>query len=101
MAERRAGRRADIARTSFTIGSVAAALASIVAAPDARGVLGAGLALAMGAIAFYDSRHFLIPNALNAVALVLALAHAVVLEPEAAAAQVAFALARGAITGGV
>jgi leader peptidase (prepilin peptidase)/N-methyltransferase len=81
--------------------SVAAALASIVAAPDARGILGAGLALLMGAIALYDARHFIIPDILNAAALLLALAHAVALDPDAAAMQIALALARGAATGGV
>jgi leader peptidase (prepilin peptidase)/N-methyltransferase len=101
MAERRAGRRAGIAQAAFAAIAVAAALASIVAAPDARGVLGAGLALAMGAIALYDARYFLIPNVLNAAALVLALAHAVALDPQAPGAQIALALARGAVAGGV
>ena len=94
-------RRARIARAAFAIVSVAAALASIVAAPDMRGILGAGLALLMGAIALYDARHFIIPNILNAAALVLALAHAVALDPGAAAMQIALALARGAVAGGV
>src|SRR5690348_16318856 len=94
-------RRARIARAAFAGVAVAAALASIVAAPDARGVLGAGLALLMGAIALYDARHFIIPNVLNAAALVLALAHAVALDPGAAATQIALALARGAVAGGV
>jgi len=94
-------RRARIARAAFATVSVVAALASIVAAPDARGILGAGLALLMGAIALHDARHFTIPNVLNAAALVLALAHAVALDPEAAWTQVALALARGAVAGGV
>ena len=93
-------RRARIARAAFAMVSVAAALASIVAAPDMRGILGAGLALLMGAIALYDARHFIIPNILNAAALVLALAHAVALDPGAAALQVMLALARGAASGG-
>jgi leader peptidase (prepilin peptidase)/N-methyltransferase len=94
-------RRARIARAAFAAVSVAAALASIVAAPDMRGILGAGLALLMGAIALYDARHFIIPNILNATALVLALAHAVALDPGAAALQIMLALARGAAAGGV
>ena len=93
-------RRARIARAAFAIVSIAAAVASIVAAPDLRGILGAGLALLMGAIALYDARHFIIPNILNAAALVLALAHAAALDPDAAAMQMVLALARGAVAGG-
>jgi leader peptidase (prepilin peptidase)/N-methyltransferase len=94
-------RRARIARTAFAIVSVAAAVGSLVAAPDLRGVLGGLLALLMGAIALHDARHFIIPNVLNAAALALALAHAAVLEPGAAVEQILLALARGAIAGGV
>jgi len=46
-----AGRHARIARTAFAIVVAAAAVASVVAAPDARGMLGGFLALLMGAIA--------------------------------------------------
>jgi leader peptidase (prepilin peptidase) / N-methyltransferase len=94
-------RRARIARATFAGVAVVAALASIAAAPDARGFLGGCLALLMGAIALSDARRFIIPNVLNAAALVLALAHAVALEPGAAAEQVAWALARAAVAGGV
>ena len=96
MTARRSG-RARIARTALAIVAVAAALASVVAAPDPRGLLGAGLALLMGAIALYDARYFIIPNALNAAALALALAHAVALDPGIAAEQIAMALLRGAV----
>ena len=98
MTARRSG-RARIARAAFAIVAVAAALASVVAAPDPRGLLGAGLALLMGAIALYDARYFIIPNALNAAALALALAHAVALDPDMAAEQIAMALVRGAVAG--
>jgi leader peptidase (prepilin peptidase)/N-methyltransferase len=98
---RHAGRRAHIARTAFAIVTIAAAVASIVAAPDVRGMLGGFLALLMGAIALYDARRFVIPNVFNAAALVLALAHAAALDPGAAAEPIALALARGAATGGV
>lgn len=93
-------RRARIARAAFALASLVAALASIVAAPGARGILGACLAILMGAIALYDARYFVIPNVLNAVALVLALAHAAALEPDAAMAQIAMALVRAAAAGG-
>jgi leader peptidase (prepilin peptidase)/N-methyltransferase len=94
-------RRARIARAAFAAVAVAAALASVVAAPDARGLLGGCLALLMGAIALHDVRRFIIPNVLNAAAFALALAHAVALDPGAAAEQVALALARAAVAGGV
>jgi leader peptidase (prepilin peptidase)/N-methyltransferase len=94
-------RRARIARAAFVVVAAAAALASIAAAPDARGLLGAGLAVLMGAIALHDARRFIIPNALNAAALALALAHAVALDPGAAADEVALALARAAVAAGV
>jgi leader peptidase (prepilin peptidase) / N-methyltransferase len=93
-------RRARIARTAFAVVAVAAAGASVAAAPDARGLLGGCLALLMGAIALHDARRFVIPNMLNAAAFVLALAHAVALDPGAAAEQLAWALARAAVAGG-
>lgn len=51
---------------------------SLVAAPGVDGVLGAGLALLMLAIAVVDARRFIIPDSLNAAALVLGLANAAV-----------------------
>ncbi len=90
-----------MARIAFALVTVAAAVASLVAAPDAVGALGAMLALVMGAIALHDARHFIIPNVLNGAALVLALAHAVALDPSAPALAIALALARGAAAGGV
>jgi leader peptidase (prepilin peptidase)/N-methyltransferase len=94
-------RRVRIARAAFAVVAVVAALASIAAAPDARGFLGGCLALLMGAIALHDARRFIIPNVLNAAAFVLALAHAVALDPGAAAEQVVLALARAALAAGV
>ncbi len=101
MASRRRLRRARIARAAFAIVTAAAALASIAAAPGWRGILGGGLALLMGAIALYDARYFILPNMLNAAALALALVHAAALEPGPAAVQVAIALLRAAVAGGL
>jgi leader peptidase (prepilin peptidase)/N-methyltransferase len=94
-------RRARIARAAFAVVAVAAALASIAAAPDMRGFLGAALALLTGAIALYDARRFIIPNVLNAASFALALAHAVALDPGAAAEEIVLALVRAAATAGV
>ena len=80
--------------------AIAAAVASFVAAPDTRGLLGGFLALLMGAIALYDARHFIIPDEFNAAALVLALAHAAVLDPGTPGGEIVLALARGAATAG-
>jgi len=96
-----AGERARIARTAFALVAVVAAVASVAAAPDMRGFLGGFLALLMGAIALYDARHFVIPNVFSGAALVLALAHAAVLDPAAAAEAIVLALVRGAAAGGV
>jgi len=94
-------RRARIARSAFAAVAIVAVLARIVVAPDARGLLGGCLALLMGAIALHDARRFIIPNVLNAAAFALALAHAVALDPGAAAEQVAWAIARAVVAGGV
>src|SRR5215217_8940544 len=63
---------------------VAAVAASLAAAPDPRGVLGAALALLMLAIAVIDARRFIIPNELVVAALALGLLHAAVDDTEAA-----------------
>lgn len=74
---------------------IAAMAASIVAAPGLRGILGAGLALIMAAIALIDARHFIIPNSLNAAALVLAFLNAAVQSPDAITDAALFAALRG------
>ncbi len=95
------GRRARLARAAFTIIAAGAAIASIIVSPDARGLAGAALALLMCAIALYDARHFVIPNALSAAAFALALAHAAALDPHAPLPQVGIALARACACGGM
>lgn len=55
-----------------------AAVASLFAAPDLSGVLGAGLALVMIAIAVIDARRFVIPNELVLAGLLLGLIAAAV-----------------------
>jgi leader peptidase (prepilin peptidase)/N-methyltransferase len=88
-------------RVQLEAGLVAAAIigvaASLFMAPDLRGVLGSALALVMLAIAAIDAQHFIIPDELNAAALLLALLNAVVLDPQIALAAVAGALLRGAV----
>lgn len=77
--------------------SVAMALISVATAPGVIGWLGIGLAELMLAIAVIDWRYFVIPDRLNAAALVLGLAHAWFQNPEDIVVTLASALARGAV----
>lgn len=71
---------------------------SVLTAPGLPGVLGAGLALVMIAIAVVDARRFLIPNELVLAGLVLGLAAAaVVAQPGRWVANVAGAAGRGLV----
>jgi leader peptidase (prepilin peptidase) / N-methyltransferase len=56
--------------------AMAAVAASIAVAPNASGVLAAGLALVVVAIAIIDARWFTIPDELSIVGFALGLAHA-------------------------
>ena len=87
-----------VSRAHAIAGLVAAAAmaASLASAPGPIGLLGAGLALVMLAIAMVDWRSFVIPDGLNLAAVVLALMHAAALMPEAMAWAVAMAAVRGA-----
>jgi len=71
--------------------------ASLFIAPDLRGALGAALALVMLAIAAIDAQHFIIPDELNAAALLLAVVNAVAQDPQMALTAVASALLRGGV----
>src|SRR5262249_18962558 len=77
--------------------AAAATAASLIAAPNAAGVVGAGLALLMTAIAATDARYFIIPDGLNAAALGLALVHAAIRYPQAPVEAVNLAILRGAV----
>ncbi|MBA7684406.1 hypothetical protein ES703_92801 [subsurface metagenome] len=63
----------------LVVAAVVATAASIYAAPVLAGAMGAGLSLLMLAIAVIDARRFIIPDPLNAAALALGFAQAVVL----------------------
>jgi leader peptidase (prepilin peptidase)/N-methyltransferase len=67
----------DIRAHAVTICVAIAAVAmSIAVAPNASGILAAGLALTVTMIAAIDARYFIIPDELSAVALALGLVHA-------------------------
>jgi leader peptidase (prepilin peptidase)/N-methyltransferase len=73
----------------------AAVVVSFLSAPNLSGILGAGLALLMLAIAIIDWRSFIIPNELNVASLGLAIVHAVVAEPDAILTSLSVAAIRG------
>jgi leader peptidase (prepilin peptidase) / N-methyltransferase len=83
--------------TKLLLGLVAvgAVYVSIISAPRTIGLLAAGLALVMLAIAVIDWRSFIIPNWLNAAGFGLAIMHAAAQEPEAMLQAVAMAVLRG------
>ena len=72
--------------------AVASVAASVVIVGGVRGLLGAGLALLVIAIAAIDARRFIIPNELTLAALALALVQAAVLDPTPAMAILQAAL---------
>jgi leader peptidase (prepilin peptidase) / N-methyltransferase len=76
--------------------AIAAVAASLAIAPNAGGVLAAGLALTMLAIAVVDARHLIIPDELNAFGAVLGLVHAGLVGPSAVEA-IGLAALRGAV----
>jgi leader peptidase (prepilin peptidase)/N-methyltransferase len=75
--------------------AVATVIISIRSAPGTIGLLAAGLALVMLAIAVIDGRSFIIPNWLNAVGFSLAIVHAAAQEPAAILQAVSYAAMRG------
>ena len=76
------------------LGAALAAI-SIWAVPGAKGIVGAGLALIMLAIAASDLRHLIIPNELNAAALALGLVNAALDAP--VVENLGTAVVRGAV----
>ena len=77
---------------------LAAAAVSIWAVPGAGGFLGAGLALLMLAIAIVDLRHMIIPDALSAAALALAIVNAGMADMASIVDGIATAVLRGSLT---
>lgn len=84
----------------FMAAAALAAIASVWAAPEARGMLGAALAVIAIAIAAVDLRRYLIPDEFVLAGILLALVQAVAVEDEPSAA-VALAAARGVLLAGL
>jgi leader peptidase (prepilin peptidase) / N-methyltransferase len=74
-----------------------AVVASVLAAPGLVGVLGAGLAILMIAIAFADARYFIIPDLLVLAALGLGLLQALLVQSENCIAALASSVLRGLV----
>jgi leader peptidase (prepilin peptidase)/N-methyltransferase len=70
--------------------------ASLVTAPGAEGLYGAYLAALMLAIAAYDARHYLIPNALTGAAFALALLRGAAFVPDIGIEALLWPVARAA-----
>jgi leader peptidase (prepilin peptidase) / N-methyltransferase len=77
--------------------AAASAATSILAAPDARGLFGAGLAVLMVAIAAFDWRSYIIPDELNIAAFILALAAAEFHNDGGGVDAIALAVARAVV----
>ena len=90
----------QVRRAEWTIAciGIAGIIASMWAAPGVNGLLGAGLALLMLAIAVVDFRRLIIPNELTAAALALAVIHAAVAEAPPIVESLATAALRGLLT---
>jgi leader peptidase (prepilin peptidase)/N-methyltransferase len=89
-------RKARLEGALVCIVALAAAGISLWVAPGLRGLLGALLALVMLAISAVDARQFIIPDALSATALALALVNAAI-QGEMAFAGLELAVLRGAV----
>jgi leader peptidase (prepilin peptidase) / N-methyltransferase len=81
---------------TWAAAGLCAIVISVLTAPGLSGILGAGLALVMIAIAVIDARHFLIPNELVLAGIVLGLAAALA-QPGRWATNVAGAAGRGLV----
>jgi leader peptidase (prepilin peptidase) / N-methyltransferase len=90
-------RQQIVLRASIGMLAIAAGVASIMVAPGLRGLLGAGLAVGMLAIAVIDARQFIIPNELIAIGLSLGLVHAGIAGSETATEGIALAAIRGVV----
>lgn len=87
-----------LAEVTVGFTGLVAVAASIWAVSGTSGLLGAGLALLMLAIAVVDYRFLIIPNELTAAALALAVINAVLAQAPSIVESLAAAALRGAIT---
>lgn len=84
-------------RVGLAAAGLGALLASFAVSPDGRGALGGALGALALAIAWIDSRRFIVPDVLSAAAFALGLVHAFVASPDAGWEEVQAALVRAAV----
>jgi leader peptidase (prepilin peptidase) / N-methyltransferase len=92
-------RERPLAAVAVVLLAAVACTTSMIVAPGFFGLLGAGLALIVIAIAVIDGRYFIIPNELSAAAFGLALTNAAAQMPQAMWEAVGIALLRAAVLG--
>jgi leader peptidase (prepilin peptidase) / N-methyltransferase len=90
-------KRSVLVTVAVVLVGLAGVIASVAAAPNLRGLLGAALPLLMLAIAAVDARRLIIPNQLTAATLGLAFVHAAIQEPREIVAAMSGAMLRGAV----
>src|SRR5258708_27810177 len=96
--DRTGWRRQDLIEGGIVaVVALAATATSLWFVPGFRGALGAALALVMLAIAVIDARRYIIPDALSAIALGLALLNAGLQDSQTALAGIEAAALRGAV----
>jgi len=82
---------------TILLAGAASIAASLIVSPNAQGVVGAGLAILMVAIAIVDARRFIIPNELTAAALALGFVNAAMQDSGLVLESLAGAALRGAV----
>jgi len=92
-------RERPLAALAVGLAGVAACAVSLIVAPGVPGLMGAGLALIMLAIAVIDARWFIIPNELSLAAFALALVNAGIQAPFSTWDAIAAALLRAVVVG--
>lgn len=93
----RSAARRPLDRLTVAAAAIAGSAVSLALAPDARGLLGAALAVLAVLIAAVDARYFIIPNELTAAALALGLCSAAAREPDMLPEALFAAAARGLV----
>jgi len=82
---------------TILLAGAASIAASLIVSPNAQGVVGAGLAILMVAIAIVDARRFIIPNELTAAALALGFVNAAMQDSGLVLESLAGAALRGTV----
>src|SRR5215467_1767168 len=82
---------------TILLAGAASIAASLIVSPNAQGVVGAGLAILMVAIAIVDARRFIIPNELTAAALALGFLNAAMQDSGLVLESIAGVALRGAV----